>query len=92
MSALDEARAALMRALEQIDGAKERLGEEPDDVILVIAYTVVKHEGDGRSREIGGWAATPAPAWVHAALLRYAADFVEESPSLANEEENGEVE
>lgn len=80
MSALDEARAALLRALDQLDGAQEDLGACPERADLVVVYAIGRTTDDsGAYHDVGGWSSTPGPKWLHAAMLRRAADAQDEA-------------
>jgi hypothetical protein len=76
--AINEARAALLRALDSLDGATADLGGEPERVDLVVIYSAGRREDDGW-HEVGGWSSTAGPKWIHAALLRRAADAQDEA-------------
>lgn len=74
-TAISKAKDTLLRALEQLERAEEDLGGEPERVDLVVVYSIgLDHEGDGAWHEVGGWASTAGPKWLHAAMLRRAAD------------------
>lgn len=73
-----EAKAALLRALDELDAAERDLGREPDRVDLVVVYALGAQINDGW-QHITGWACTPGPKWAHAALLRRAADAHDEA-------------
>jgi hypothetical protein len=74
VSTMDDARATLLRALEQLDLAAGELGGIPERVDLVVIYAMGRHEGEGGWGEVSGWAVTAGPDWVTAALLQRAAD------------------
>ena len=87
MAAIDEARAALLRALEQLDNAEQDLDAEPDRVDLVVVYSMgCKPDDDGAWHEIGGWASTAGPKWLHAAMLRRAADAQDDAARAVDDE------
>jgi len=74
----DRARATLLRALEEFDAALGELDILPDRIDLCVVYSIGAEQEDGSFHEIGGWASTSAPQWAHAALLRRAADGLDE--------------
>ena len=72
---LDQARAALLSALEELDEAAANLDAAPERVDLCVVYSIGRRVSDDNDwHEVGGWASTPGPSWLHAALLRRAAD------------------
>ena len=73
-AAVDEAKAALLRALEQLEEAETELGGPAERVDLVVVYSVGRKDGEEAWHDIGGWACTAGPKWLHAALLHRAAD------------------
>lgn len=75
MSAIEGAKATLLRTLEALEGAEENLGAVPERVDLVVIYSIGHvAEDDGSWEEVGGWSATPGPKWMHAAMLARAAE------------------
>lgn len=75
MSATAKAKDTLLRALDQLEQAEQDLGAEPERVDLVVIYSIgYDDSGDGAYHEVGGWASTSGPKWLHAAMLRRAAD------------------
>lgn len=65
---IDAANAAGGR--DQLEKAEQTLEGEPDRVDLVVVYSIGRDPvGDDAWHEVGGWAATAGPKWVHAALL-----------------------
>jgi hypothetical protein len=85
---LAEARAVLLRALDALDGAKEQLDGEPERIDLCVIYSAGRDSQDAWV-EVGGWSSTAGPKWVHAALLRRAADAQDEA-NVAVDDEPGE--
>lgn len=77
MAGPDDARATLLRALEQIEQAENELGDGGEVRHLVVVYSATKTLEDGGCHEVGGWCATTDPTWIQAALLRRAADSIE---------------
>lgn len=71
--AVNEAKEALLRALDQLDKAAEELDGPVKRVDLIVVYCAGADLGDGGWHEIAGWASTPGPKWLHSALLRRAA-------------------
>lgn len=72
-AATTQARDTLLRALEQLEQAETDLGTEPTRVDLIVIYSI-GYESHEDWNEISGWACTPGPKWLHAALLQRAAD------------------
>jgi hypothetical protein len=90
-SAIDQARATLLRALDELEQAEQTLDGAPDRVDLVVTYSIGRDEGDGGWHEVGGWASTAGPKWLHAAMLRRAAD-AQDAAARAVDDEPGEDE
>lgn len=86
---LEEARAVLLRALEQLDNATEELEGDPERLDLVVIYSAGRTDGEAW-HEIGGWSATAGPKWTHAALLRRAASAHDEAARSIDEETGDE--
>lgn len=84
MPELSEAKQVLLRALDEIEKVEEEMDAEV--WALCVVYSVVKQE-EGQTHENGGWSATGEPAWATAAMLRRAADDVEESTLAADYED-----
>jgi hypothetical protein len=92
-TATSKAKDVLLRALEQVEKAEEELGEEADRADLVVVYSIGRDdEGDGAWHEVGGWACTAGPKWMHAAMLRRAADAHDDAARSVNdgEEDDGD--
>jgi hypothetical protein len=86
-TAIARAREALMRALDQLDGAESNLDGEADRCDLVVVYSVGREaEGLGWD-EVAGWSSTAGPKWLHAALLRRAADAYDLTELAEDDEE-----
>lgn len=81
-----EARDALLRALDQLERAQEDLGGPPERVDLVVTYSIGRDTGDGAWHEVGGWSSTGGPKWMHAAMLRRAADAQDEAARTEDDE------
>lgn len=80
MTAIWKAKDTLLRALDQLEKAEQTLEGEPDRVDLVVVYSIGRDpDGDDAWHEVGGWAATAGPKWVHAALLDRCAEAFSES-------------
>jgi hypothetical protein len=88
-SAIDQAKATLLSALDQLEQAEHDLEGQPDRVDLVVTYSMGRDLGEGEWAEVGGWASTPGPKWLHATLLRRAANAQEEA-SYAQDEADEE--
>lgn len=74
----DDARATLLRALEQLDEAEGDLSGDFDALHLCVIYSGGRDpEKDGGWHEIGGWVKSAGPLWLHAAMLRRAADALD---------------
>jgi hypothetical protein len=71
---MDDARATLLRALDELGKAVADLDGELERADVVVIYSVGRREDNGFWHEIGGWASTGGPAWAHAAMCRRAAD------------------
>ena len=86
-AAIDEARAALLRALEELDTAEGELEGEADRCDLVVVYSVGRNEGDGAWHEVGGWSSTAGPKWMHASLLRRAANAHDDAAESVDDDD-----
>lgn len=84
---VEEARAALLRALEELDKAEAELDGPADRVDLVVVYAVGRRHEDGEWHDVGGWSSTPGPKWAHAALLQRAADANLDAVSAVDDED-----
>lgn len=76
MSAIDEARATLLRTLEALEQAEVDLDGAPERVDVVVVYALGR-PGEEEWHEVAGWSSTPGPKWAAAALMRRAADAYE---------------
>lgn len=85
----DDARATLLRALEQLDEAEGDLSDEMDSVHLCVVYSGGREIEDGGWHEVGGWVKTAGPQWVHAALLRRAADALDDDARDVGADDDG---
>lgn len=88
--ATSQAKDTLLRALEELEDAESALTVEPDRVDLVVVYSIGKAMGDGAWHEVGGWASTPGPKWMHAAMLRRGAEAFDESAVAIDDEPEDE--
>ena len=79
MSGSADARATLLRALEQIEEAERDLGDGGEVRYLCVVYSATKDLGDDGTHEVGGWVNTSEPLWLHAAMLRRCADSLDVS-------------
>jgi hypothetical protein len=86
-TALAQAKGVLLNALEQLEKAEEDLGGEPERVDLVVTYSLGRNEEGSGWHEIGGWACTSGPKWLHASLLRRAADAQDDSIVAQDDDE-----
>jgi len=74
----ENAKATLLRALEQLDDAETDLGAECDSIHVCVVYSAGRQQdGDGSWHEVGGWVNTSGPLWLHAAMLRRTADALD---------------
>lgn len=81
---LSEAKQTLLRAIESIEEIEDSLEAEVRHVAVV--YSVYT-ESDGQIHENGGWNHSSDPAWLVGALLRHAADAIENSPRPADDDD-----
>lgn len=86
MSAAQRAKDALLRTLDELEEAEQALDVAPDRVDLVVVYSIGSDMGDGAYHEVGGWNVTAGPKWMHAAMLRRAADAFDESARAVDDE------
>lgn len=87
MSVLTEAKETLLRALEQIEEAEADLDAEPTRADLCVVYSIGCKLEEGGFHEIGGWSSTSGPEWLHAAMLRRAADARDASARTSGDDE-----
>lgn len=92
MSAAQAARETLLRALDELDAAETDLGGTADRVDLVVTYSIGRELEDGAWHEVGGWAATSGPKWMHAAMLRRAADAQDDAARALDDDEDDDGE
>jgi hypothetical protein len=91
VSAIDDARAALLHALDQLERAERDLGGPPERVDLVVTYAMGRRlDDEGAYHDVGGWASTPGPKWLHAAMLRRAADAQDEAARAVDDASDDE--
>lgn len=83
----EEARATLLRALEELDDAEGDLSAEFDALHLCVIYSGGRDLTDGGWHEIGGWVKSPGPLWLHSAMLRRAADALDAENTTPDEED-----
>jgi hypothetical protein len=85
-----DARQTMLNALDSIAEIEDEMGAEVRH--LAVVYSVVKKttddDGDTHVCESGGWNHTTDPDWVVAALLRKVATALEDSPNLADDDED----
>lgn len=89
-TAIEKAKDTLLRALEQLERAEADLDGEPDRVDLVVVYSIGRDSEDGAYHEVGGWSATSGPKWLHAAMLRRAADANDDAARAVDDEPEDE--
>jgi hypothetical protein len=70
---LDVARETLLRALDELTNSARDLDGPTERADIVVVYSLGRDAGE-YWHEVGGWAATAGPKWMHAAMLRRAAD------------------
>jgi len=89
--AVQRAKDTLLRALDELEEAEATLDDEPDRVDLAVVYSIGRDAaGGGAWHEVGGWASTAGPKWLHAALLRRAAESFDEA-ALAQDDEGDDT-
>jgi hypothetical protein len=86
----EDARTTLLRALEQLDDAESDLGANSEVVHLCVVYSAGRAMDDGGFHEVGGWVNTTGPLWLHAAMLRRAADALDVGARDDDEDEEGQ--
>lgn len=74
MTAISQAKDTLLRALDQLEQAERDLDGDAERVDLIVTYSIGRDRGPEGWDEVTGWACTPGPKWLHAALLNRAAD------------------
>ncbi|HWT24541.1 MAG TPA: hypothetical protein VN213_13630 [Solirubrobacteraceae bacterium] len=81
MSAVQKAKDTLLRALDQLGAAERDLDAPPDRVDLIVVYSIGREDPDdaGAYHEVGGWSSTAGPKWMHAAMLRRAAQSFDDA-------------
>jgi hypothetical protein len=88
-AATQRAKDTLLRALDQLEKAEAALDAEPDRVDLIVVYSIGREDGDAWD-EYGGWAGTAGPKWMHAAMMRRAADSFDDAAVAEDaEDEDG---
>lgn len=89
-SAVAKAKDTLLRALDQLEQAESDLDGAVDRVDLVVVYSIGTDLGDGGWHEVGGWSTTAGPKWLHAALMRRAAESFDDAAMTLDDEPEGE--
>lgn len=89
MSAISKAKDTLLQALDQLERAEADLGQEPEQVHLIVTYEIGVEDSDGAWHSIGGWACTSGPKWLHVALLERSADAQREACFADDDEGDG---
>lgn len=88
-TAIGQAKDTLLRALDQLESAESDLEAPPERVDLVVVYSIGReHDGIGSWHEVGGWAGTSGPKWLHAAMLRRAADAFDAAAVAVDDDED----
>ena len=91
MSAVSKAKDTLLRALDQLEEAEQTLEADPDQVDLIVVYSIGREDGEnGAWHEVGGWASTAGPKWLHAAMMRRAAQSFDDAALAQDNEEDNE--
>lgn len=88
---MDDARATLLRALDELENAAGDLDGELDRADVVVIYSFGRRAHDDNAwLEVGGWASTAGPKWLHAAMLRRAADANDAAACAVDDEDQDE--
>jgi len=89
-AATDDARATLLRVVDELDQSEQTLGQPPERVDLVVVYSVGRRAPEDAEawHEVGGWACTSGPKWLHAALIRRAADAFDEAARAVDDDDD----
>jgi hypothetical protein len=83
-----KAKDTLLRALEQLEQAEQDLSAEPERVDLIVVYSIGHDNvGNGAWHEVGGWASTAGPKWLHAAMLDRASRAFKDDEPYAQDHE-----
>jgi hypothetical protein len=86
---VDDARAALLRALDELGQATEELGGPAERADVVVIYSIGRSADDENAwHEVGGWASTGGPKWLHAAMCRRAADAQDEAARAIDDDDD----
>lgn len=88
--AASQAKDTLLRALDELEKAQATLEAPPDRVDLVVIYSIGRDLGEGGWHEVGGWATTPGPNWLTAALLERAAKAFKDDENAIGDDEPDE--
>jgi hypothetical protein len=90
---IETAKATLLNALDQLEQAERDLGGPAERVDLVVVYSMGRSEDpDAAWHEVGGWAGTAGPKWLHAAMLRRAAAAQDEAALAVDDVDDDEDE
>lgn len=84
--AVQKAKDTLLRALDQLEQAEQTLESGPERVDLIVVYSIGR-ETEESWHEVGGWAGTSGPKWMHAAMMRRAANSFDNA-ALAEDDED----
>ncbi len=84
-----DARQAILNALDSLDELEADMGAKVQHLAVVYSVTKKDTDSDGETHtcESGGWNHTTDPDWLIAALLRKCATAIEDSPTLADDED-----
>jgi hypothetical protein len=75
---MSDARETLVRAMDAIDAAEQRLGDGAEIPFVAVVYYGVQRGPDG-NREVGGWSHSDQPSWIIAAMLERAVAAIGEN-------------
>ena len=89
--AVQKAKDTLLRTLDELEEAEATLDAPPDRVDLVVVYSIGREAEDGW-HEVGGWASTAGPKWLHAAMMRRAAESFDAGALAQDHEEDDDGE
>jgi hypothetical protein len=75
---MSDARETLVRAMDAIAAAEQRLGDGSEFPYVGVVYYGVRKGDDGQNTEVGGWVHSDQPSWVVSALFERAAAALSE--------------
>jgi hypothetical protein len=90
VAAIADARSTLLRAVDELEQAEAALDGVLERVDLVVVYSAGRDvPGDPEAlHEYAGWSCTSGPKWVHAALLRRAAEAFDAGAVAVDDEDD----